>query len=142
MGLVAPVLKINQEFKELEEKGDDLSKTEKRKKIDLKELQQKDEDALKDGAGDGVELVTKAQVDLAKLEVLAKKKEGQGLVEFYGCSRCRFSRGGCISWNCNPQKFKVHYEKFPAKYKKGQKDLLDEVTAKMKDIELRGLAGD
>ena len=89
-----------------------------------------------------MELVTKAQVSLAKLEVLAKKKEGQGLVEFYGCRRCRFSRGGCINWFCNPQRFKVHFEKFPEKYKKGQKDLLDEVTAKMKDSELRGLAGD
>ena len=26
------------------------------------------------------------------------------------------SRGGCISWNCNPDKFKAHLAKFPEKY--------------------------
>ena len=38
------------------------------------------------------------------------------LVPFYGCSRCRHSRKGCISWNCNPVKLKEHFDKFPEKY--------------------------
>ena len=46
----------------------------------------------------------------------AKRSMDLALVPFYGCSRCRFSRGGCIDWKCNPMKFQAHIEKFPEKY--------------------------
>ena len=40
-----------------------------------------------------------SQADLRMLELaeVAKKAADQGIVPFYGCSRCRYSRGGCIS---------------------------------------------
>ena len=59
-----------------------------------------------------------SQADLRMLELaeLAKKAADQGIVPFYGCSRCRYSRGGCISYNCNPKKFEEHLKKFPEKY--------------------------
>ena len=50
------------------------------------------------------------------LQKVAKQAVSCGSVEFYGCSKCRWSRGGCISWRCNPEKFKKHFEKFPEKY--------------------------
>ena len=50
------------------------------------------------------------------MEKLAKAAADQGIVPFYGCSRCRFSRGGCISYNCKPAKFEAQFKKFPEKY--------------------------
>ena len=52
-------------------------------------------------------------------EYLAKEASlslSVALVPFYGCSRCRFARGGCISWTCNPEKFQAHFEAYPEKY--------------------------
>ena len=60
--------------------------------------------------------VSLEQIKMLDMEKLAKDAADQGTVPFYGCSRCRYSRGGCISYNCNPDKFKVHFEKFPEKY--------------------------
>ncbi len=54
------------------------------------------------------------------LKKQAKASQDQGLVEFFGCSRCRWSRGGCISWLCNHQKFLAHFEQFPEKYEKSK----------------------
>ena len=60
--------------------------------------------------------VSLEDIKMANLEKLAKAAADQGTVPFYGCSRCRYSRGGCISYNCNPDKFKAHFAKFPEKY--------------------------
>ena len=58
-----------------------------------------------------------AAEDLFKyLKDQAARSQGKGLVEFYGCSRCRWILTGCIS--CHPKKFLAHYEAFPEKYSK------------------------
>ena len=52
-------------------------------------------------------------------EYLAKEASRSlkiALVPFYGCSKCRYSRGGRIWWMCNPQKFAKHLKDFPEKY--------------------------
>ena len=46
----------------------------------------------------------------------AKSSLGKALVEFYGCPKCRYARGGCINYFCNPTKFEEHKKKFPEKY--------------------------
>ena len=56
------------------------------------------------------------ELKMLDMKKLAEAARDQGLVTFYGCSRCRFSRGGCISWNCNPDKYTAHRAKFPEKY--------------------------
>ena len=73
---------------------------------------------------------------LEALKIEAEKALNQGAVPFYGCSKCRWSRGGCIWWKCNPQKFKEHFEKYPEKYA-GNKELLAIAEAKMKVSELK-----
>ena len=75
---------------------------------------------------------------LQSLEEMAGKAVDQGIAEFYGCSRCRYIRTGCISYKCNPKKFLAHYEKFPEKYTKGEKELLKEIFEKMPGCELTG----
>ena len=62
------------------------------------------------------------------LKSAALKAASCGSVSFYGCSRCRYSRGGCISWNCNPEKFQAHMAKFPEKY--SDKKLIAKITDK------------
>lgn len=78
-------------------------------------------------AVDSAEIVACKMSDIALLELgdLAVKAAGQGSVPFYGCSRCRGSRGGCINWFCNPVKYAAHREKFPEKYKDEEKELKD-----------------
>ena len=61
---------------------------------------------------------------LEYLQKEAHRAGQQGLVLFYGCSRCRWSRGGCISWKCNPEKFVKYYEKHPEKYASCNQKLL------------------
>ena len=46
----------------------------------------------------------------------AKRSLEVALVPFYGCSRCHFSRSGCVNWKCNPEKFQEHFKKYPEKY--------------------------
>ena len=41
------------------------------------------------------------------LQKEAARSLDTALVEFFGCSKCRFSRTGCINWQCNPEKFKA-----------------------------------
>jgi hypothetical protein len=53
-----------------------------------------------------------AQAELAK---------HQGLVQFFGCPKCRWSRGGCIHWKCNPEKFQKHFAAHPEKYNTSKK---------------------
>ena len=60
-----------------------------------------------------------AAEDLFKyLKDQAARSQGKGLVEFYGCSRCRWILTGCISATCNPKKFLANYKAFPEKYSK------------------------
>ena len=77
-----------------------------------------------------VEDLMAALKDRAELARLAPAKE------FYGCSKCRWSRGGCISYKCNPVKFLAHKEKFPERYGKDVKELKADVAKKLTDKEL------
>ena len=77
-----------------------------------------------------------ARLQLLQLSELAVKAQGQGLVDFYGCSRCRYSRGGCIDYKCNPTKFKAHFDKFPEKYNTTEQQLLKSIA--LTDAELIG----
>ena len=77
-----------------------------------------------------------ARLQMLELSELAVKAQDQGLVQFYGCSKCRFSRGGCISYRCNPMKFKAHFDKFPEKYNSIEQQLLKSIP--LTDAELIG----
>ena len=68
---------------------------------------------------------------LEALKIEAAKAANQAAVPFYGCSKCRWSRGGCIWWKCNPQKFQEHFKKHPEKYV-GKQELHKIAEAKMK----------
>ena len=65
---------------------------------------------------------TPLQIEDGKVfEYLARRAaygRSQARVTFFGCSRCRYSRKGCINWFCNPEKFKAHHEKCPEKYQR------------------------
>ena len=87
---------------------------------------------------DKARFVTKADVKLADMAALAKFHADLGSVTFYGCSKCRYIRTGCINWKCNPDKGKIHKAKFPDKYPKGSKDLEASVAGKIDIIELIG----
>ena len=83
--------------------------------------------------------VPKVEHMLEVLEKSAKSAAHCGLVEFFGCSKCRWSSSGCISWKCNPEKFKKHFEKFPWKYTKSDvKELKPEDEKKLSIKELVG----
>ena len=61
--------------------------------------------------------------------------------QFFGCSKCRWSRAGCIWWKCNSEKFRAHMEKFPENYSKDStgaqtKELKTEVAKKLSNKEL------
>ena len=98
---------------EIEETKDkDLTITKKKKvavEIDDKELQD-------------IPRQPKYEHQLEDLKNDAKMAADQGAVPFYGCPKCRWSRGGCIWWKCNPEKFAAHVAKFPEKYV-GKKEL-------------------
>ena len=72
---------------------------------------------------------------LEDLKIQAAKAANQAAVPFYGCPKCRFARGGCIWWKCNPQKFAEHFAEFPEKYA-GKKELAEMHELKMKIAEL------
>ena len=80
--------------------------------------------------------LSKARLQMMQLSELAVKAQGQGLIDFYGCSRCRYNRGGCIDYKCNPLKFKAHFDKFPEKYNTTEKQLLKSII--LTDAELIG----
>ena len=80
--------------------------------------------------------IDKASFLLADLKKLASKTLHEGSVPFYGCSRCRFNRKGCINYKCHPDKFKMHHEKFPELYKPGTKQLSAEALKKLKNKDL------
>ena len=72
------------------------------------------------------------------MKKLASKVQHQGSVPFYGCTKCRYSRGGCINWQCHPDKFKVHFEKNPHMYEPDKKTLKVEALKKLKNKDLVG----
>ena len=68
---------------------------------------------MKKNKGDGgkkVQEVKDKKVEKNTDEEVEENKGG-GESESSGCSRCRWSRGGCISCLCNHQKFLAHFEK-------------------------------
>ena len=80
-----------------------------------KEGKAKKVESIKETPTDGP-IVPKAEKFMAFLASEAARSLEVALVPFYGCPRCRHSRGGCIDWKCNPLKFMAHMEKFPEKY--------------------------
>ena len=87
---------------------------------------------------DDVTSIKEADLKLMELEKLATQAKDQGSELFYGCSRCRWSRGGCINWQCHPEKWKLHQEKFPDKYQADEKTLLTEISQRITNAELVG----
>ena len=76
-----------------------------------------------------------AEDALKFLEAQAKASGKAALQIFYGCSKCRHSRGGCIYYKCNPTKFEAHRAKFPWKYE-GKEIKVDKwSTASEKELE-------
>ena len=106
MNLVKQIRKFREDLEKEEAEPADGKK--KRKKIEAPA------DAVP--VEDSSAAVSLEQIKMLDMEKLAKAAADQGIVPFYGCSRCIFSRGGCISYNCNPDKFEAHFKKFPEKY--------------------------
>jgi hypothetical protein len=75
---------------------------------------------------------------LADLKKMAQKTLAEGSVPFYGCSRCRYNRGGCINIKCHPDKFQVHFEKHPEMYKHGTTELSAAALKSFKNKDLVG----
>ena len=125
ISFVAQVRKANEQ---LELEDDDLeAKGKAKKKVVVEQLPV---DELENTS------LSSARLQMLELSELAVKAQDQGLVEFYGCSKCRFSRGGCISYRCNPMKFKAHFDKFPEKYNPIEQQLLKSIP--LTDAELIG----
>ena len=75
---------------------------------------------------------------LQELEKMAAASKNKAAVPFYGCSKCRYNRKGCINYKCNPQKFEAHFAKFPEFYAEGTKKLLNAEFIKMSAKDLIG----
>ena len=133
VGLVAQILKFKEDLQKAEAEEADEKAKKKHNKKNLAGPVVSEVVAVEDREAGAISAEELKMLDMAKL---AKEARDQGLVAFHGCSRCRFSRGGCISWNCNPEKFKAHLSKFPEKYEGKMLKLL--VT----DKELVGGGGD
>ena len=85
-----------------------------------------------------VKKITEANHKLADLKKMAEASIKQGSVPFYGCSRCRYNRGGCINYRCHPKKFGDHFAKFPEMYEPGTNRLKLEELNKLKKKDLVG----
>ena len=107
VGLVAQILK----FRDEKAKEDAEIEEGKKKK---KKLEDPADAAIP--VEDRETSVKLAEIKLLNMEKLAKEAADQGVVPFYGCSRCRYSRGGCVSYKCPPDKFNKHVKQFPEKY--------------------------
>ena len=107
VGLVGQMLKFRDQQAKKDAEEDEAKKKKKKKLPEAAEI---------DPVEDRETSVNQAEIKMLELQKLAKDAADQGLVPFYGCSRCRFSRGGCISYNCNPHKFAKHLNQFPEKY--------------------------
>ena len=128
MRLVSFVAQVRKSNEQLEAEGEDPEAKGKVKKKVVVEHQPLDE--LENTS------LSKAKLQMMKLSELAVKAKGQGLIDFYGCSRCRYNRGGCIDYKCNPHKFKAHFDKFPEKYNTTGELLLKSIA--LTDAELIG----
>ena len=65
--------------------------------------------------------VSAKDIKLEEISNLAKRFADQGIPDWYGRSRCRYIRSGCISYKCNPEKFAAHYAKFPESTRRGRR---------------------
>ena len=83
-----------------------------------------------------VPMQPKHEHEFEALRKEAEKAANQGAVPFHGCPKCRWSRGGCVWWKCNPEKFAAHVAKFPEKYV-GKKELAALCEQKIKVSELK-----
>ena len=81
-----------------------------------------------------------ADLKKADLQQIAQDDLYKGLKIFFGCSRCRWSSDGCISWTCNPDRYKWHRSKFPEKYEKDSNVPID--WHKISLLELKGGGGE
>ena len=62
-----------------------------------------------------VKKITEANLKLASLQDLEKMaalSKNIAAVPFYGCSKCRYNRKGCINYKCHPEKFEARFAKF------------------------------
>ena len=122
----ARITRVTEEI--VESKGKELLAAKKKKVI--VEIDDKKDEELND-----VPEQPRYENQLEDLKIQAAKAAKQGAVPFYGCPKCRFARGGCIWWKCNPKKFAEHFAKFPEKYA-GKKELAEIHEQKMKIAEL------
>ena len=75
---------------------------------------------------------------LQELEKLAAASKNKAAVPFYGCSKCRYNRKGCINYKCHPEKFEARFAKFPTLHAGGTKQLLNAEFIKMSAKDLIG----
>ena len=125
--LISFIVQVRKSNQQLEEAEEDPGAKGKVKKVVVEKLPV---DELENTS------LSKATLQMMQLAELAGKAQGQGLVTFYGCSRCRYNRGGCIDYKCNPHKFKAHFDKFPEKYNTTGELLLKSIA--LTDAELIG----
>ena len=88
-----------------------------------------------------VKKITKENLKLASLEELEKMaaaSKNKAAVPFYGCSKCRYNRKGCINYKCHPLKFEARFVKFPEFYAEGTKTFLNAEFIKMSAKDLIG----
>ena len=77
-----------------------------------------------------------AEETMEFLKAQAKVSGMAALQIFYGCLKCRHSRGGCIYYKCNPTKFEAHRAKFPWKYE--GKEIKTDKWSTVSEKELEG----
>ena len=101
------IVNVTQELEQLVKDAGEVAKAKKGVKLAATKVAEIEGEGPRSPAGEDV-------MEFLRME--ARRSLDVGLVPFYGCSRCRYSRGGCISWKCNPEKFGDHMKKFPEKY--------------------------
>ena len=94
-GLVVAVLKAKQKFEQEEEEEAQALASGKpaKKKQDMVPV---DQDLPKEELNGAA--LSAADLRLLELSSLAQTARDQGTVDFYGCSKCRYSRGDCINY--------------------------------------------
>ena len=126
--LISFVAQVRRSNEQLEGEGEDPeAKGKAKKKVVVEQLLV---DELENAS------LSTARLQMLELSELVVKAQGRGLVEFYGCSKCRWGRGGCINYKCNPAKFKAHFEQFPDKYNMTEQELFNGIA--LTDAELIG----
>ena len=82
--------------------------------------------------------ITKELGDYVLIRINGAPISHKAAVPFYGCSKCRYNRKGCINYKCHPEKFEAHFAKFPEMYVAGTKGLLNKEFIKMSNKDLIG----